>query len=156
MKTKRGVKMPARATKGSAGYDLYAPKVIEIKAGKWVEFGTGVFLDGTERPVMTVKKHNATTGFDDTLEFDVTDWVMTVHPRSGLGFKYAVRLANTTGIVDMSYRDEIRCKLTADEDVIIPKGMAYAQAIFVPYLILRDEVAPTEERKGGFGSTDKV
>ncbi len=155
MKVKRGVKMPARATKESACYDLFAPKDIKLKAGEWVEFGTGVSLDGTEAPVLTMKRHNRTTGFDDTLEYRPQTWAMTMHPRSGLGFKYIVRIANTTGIVDQDYRDEIRCKLTAEEDVTIPKGKAYAQAMFVPFLVLGDEVVPEEVRKGGFGSTDR-
>ncbi len=156
MRTKNGIRMPARATKESACYDLFAPKDIKIKAGEWTEFGTGVYLDGTEAPVMKLKRHNMSTGFDDTVEYRPLTWVMTMHPRSGLGFKHIVRIANTTGIVDQDYRDEIRCKLTAEEDVTIPKGKAYAQAMFVPYLVLQDEIAPEDIRKGGFGSTDKV
>ena len=156
MKTKKGVKMPARATDGSACYDLFANKDIVLKAGQWTEFGTGVSFDGTEKLVMPMKRHNPQTGFDDTIEFEVKDWVAVIYPRSGLGFKNIVRFANSTGIVDADYFMEIRCKMTADVDVIIPKGKAYAQMMFIPYLVLRDEVAPTEERKGGFGSTDKV
>ncbi len=155
MKAKKGVKMPVRATMGSACYDLFAPRELKVKAGEWIEFGTGVFLDGTEAPTLTLTRHNRVTGFDDTLAFAAKTWVMTIHPRSGLGFRYSVRMANTMGIVDQDYRDEIRCKLTAGEDVTIPKGKAYAQAMFVPYLVLEDEIVPTEVRTGGFGSTDK-
>lgn len=156
MKTKRGVKMPARATEGSAGYDLFAPRNITLKAGEWTEFGTGVSLDGTEAPVMTMRRHNPFTGFDETLEFRAEEWYMLVVPRSGLGFKYAVRIANTVGVIDRDYRDEIRCRLTADEDVTIEKGKAYAQAIFLPYLTLEGEQKPDKARTGGFGSTDSA
>lgn len=155
MKTKRGVQMPVRATKDSAGYDFFAPKDIVIKAGEWTEFGTGVFLDGTERPVMTLTRHDPYTGFDASVEFQPDDWVLMLHPRSGLGFKHRVRIANTTGIIDQDYKEEIRCKLSADVDVTIPKGTAYMQGVFLPYLTLMGEEEPTETRKGGFGSTDK-
>lgn len=155
MKTKRGVKMPARSTKGSAGYDFHAPKDIVIKAGEWTEFGTGVFLDGTERAMMTMRRHNPLTGFDEIVEYEVENWVLMLYPRSGLGFKHKVRLANSTGVIDQTYRDEIRCKMTADEDIVIPKGTAYMQGVLTPYLTFSDEEAPTEERRGGFGSTDR-
>lgn len=156
MKTKKGYKMPARATDGSACYDLFANKDIVLKAGQWTEFGTGVSFDGTEKLVMPMKRHNPWTGFDETVEFEVKDWVAVIYPRSGLGFKNIARFANSTGIVDCDYRLEIRCKMTADVDVTIPKGKAYAQMMFVPYLTLKDEIVPTEKRDGGFGSTDKV
>ena len=38
-------------------------------------------------------------------------WVGLVMPRSGLGFKYEVMLANTTGVIDSDYRGEIMVKL---------------------------------------------
>lgn len=148
--------MPRRSTTGSMAYDFFAQKEIVVKKGEWVEFGTGVFLDGTERPVLTMTRHNPRTGFDDTLEYEVCNWGLMLYPRSGLGFKYKVRLANSVGLADMDYRDEIRCKITADEDIVIPKGAAYMQGMFVPYLTLKDEIVPTEKRDGGFGSTDKV
>ena len=147
--------MPRRSTTGSMAYDFFAQKEIVVKKGEWVEFGTGVFLDGTERPVLTMTRHNPRTGFDDTLEYEVRNWGLMLYPRSGLGFKYKVRLANSVGLADMDYRSEIRCKITADEDIVIPKGTAYMQGMFVPYLTLRNEIVPTEKRDGGFGSTDK-
>ena len=154
MKTKKGVKMPRRACEGDAGYDFFAPKDIELKAGEWVEFGTGVFLDGTEAPVTSFTRHNAATGFDETFELRMENWMLLLLPRSGLGFKHAIRLSNTAGVVDERYRDEIRCRMTADEDVVIPKGKAYMQGIFVPFLTMSCEVKPEKVRKGGFGSTD--
>lgn len=142
MRTNDGVRMPKRATLQSAGYDFFAPADIAIKAGEWTEFGTGVYLDGTEA---LVGKEGARV---------VTPWMLMLLPRSGLGFKYAVRLANTAGVVDPDYRGEIRCKLTADKNVMISKGTAYMQGLFVPVLYLLDEDIPTEVRSGGFGSTD--
>lgn len=146
MKTKEGVEMPARATKGSACYDFFAPADINLKAGEWTTFGTGVSLDGTERLILKAAPHHGVY---------IANWALMLYPRSGLGFKYKVRLANTVGIIDQDYRDEIQCSLCADEDVFIPEGKAYMQGMFVPFLCLEDEVAPTRDRDGGFGSTDK-
>lgn len=137
MKTKEGVRMPQRATKGSIGYDFYAPMDIEIVPWSWTEFGTGVWLTD-----------------DDTVN-DRMDWALKLYPRSGLGFKYGVKLRNTTGIIDCDYRDEIRVSLSSDERVVIPKGKAYMQGIIQPIFTLDNEIEPTEERKGGLGSTDK-
>lgn len=83
------------------------------------------------------------------------DWALKLYPRSGLGFKYGVKLRNTTGIIDCDYRDEIRVSLSSDERVVIPKGKAYMQGIIQPVFTLDNEIEPTEERKGGLGSTDK-
>lgn len=129
--------MPQRATKGSIGYDFYAPMDIEIVPWSWNEFGTGVWLTD-----------------DDTVN-DRMDWALKLYPRSGLGFKYGVKLRNTTGIIDCDYRDEIRVSLSSDERVVIPKGKAYMQGIIQPVFTLDNEIEPTEERKGGLGSTDK-
>lgn len=154
MKTKDGVEMPRRSTIGSMAYDFFAQDDIVIRKGEWIEFGTGVFLDGSERLILklTPSRHSAES---DVITYEVHNWGLMLYPRSGLGFKYKVRLANSVGLADMDYRSEIRCKITADEDITIPKGAAYMQGVFLPYLTLDDEIIPTEERKGGFGSTDR-
>ena len=38
-------------------------------------------------------------------------YVMLVYPRSSTGFKLNCMLANTTGVIDSGYRDEIMIKL---------------------------------------------
>lgn len=155
MKTKDGVGMPRRSTGGSMAYDFFAQDDIVIRKGEWIEFGTGVFFDGSERLILKLSPSGHSTESDDVIAYEVHNWGLMLYPRSGLGFKYKVRLANSVGLADMDYRSEIRCKITADEDIIIPKGVAYMQGVFLPYLTLEDEIQPTEERRGGFGSTDK-
>lgn len=155
MKAEEGCELPRRSTTGSAAYDFFAPEDIHLVPGQWTEFGTGVSFDGTEKLIMPMREYDPWTIKFSKVRFEVSNWVAVMYPRSGLGFRNMVRFANTTGIIDKDYREEIRCKMTADVDVTIPKGKAYAQMMFVPFLILRDEVVPTEERKGGFGSTDR-
>ena len=87
--------------------------------------------------------------------------VLKLYPRSGLGFKYRVRLENTVGVIDSDYyysdnEGHIQVKLTNEgsKPMTVHKGEAYMQGIFSEYLLaVEDEV--TEERNGGFGSTTK-
>lgn len=131
--------LPLRATKGSAGYDFYAPFDIEIKPNEAFLVPSGIrakINDG---------------------------WVLMIFPRSGLGFKYQLELSNTVGIIDSDYYNSsneghIMIKLvnrSVEGKVIkIEKGKAFAQGIFTCFGITEDD-AVTDLRDGGFGSTDK-
>lgn len=67
------IKLPKRATAKSAGYDIYSPIDFTLKPGRSIEIPTGI------RAIME------------------EDDVLKIHPRSGQGFRYFLRLANTTG-----------------------------------------------------------
>ena len=134
------LKLPKRATKGSAGYDFYAPMHIVIHPGKTVKIPTGIRVQMEE------------------------DWVLKCYPRSGLGFKYRLQLNNTVGIIDSDYyhsdnEGHIFSKLTNDTNegkiVEIPAGTGFMQGIFVEYGITVDDEVKTV-RNGGFGSTTQV
>lgn len=131
------LELPKRATKGSAGYDFFAPTDITIKAGETVKFPTGI----------RVKMEDG--------------WVLKLYPRSGLGFKYRLQLDNTVGIIDSDYycsdnEGHIMVKMTNDtneeKSVRILKGNGFMQGIFVEYGITLDDYADGI-RNGGFGST---
>lgn len=133
------LKKPVRATSGSAGYDIFAPIDITLLPGDTFCFPTG--LRCKIEP----------------------NWFMGVFPRSGLGFKYAVRLNNTVGIIDSDYyfsdnEGHIFVKLINDSSlckkVEIKQGEGVAQAIFMPFGITVDDKCKTT-RNGGFGSTTK-
>lgn len=133
------IKLPKRATKGSAGYDFYAPASITLKPGETIKVPTGIRAE---------------------MEWD---WVLKLYPRSGLGFKYRLQLNNTVGIIDSDYfysdnEGHIFVKITNDTNegrtVEIPGGTGFAQGIFIEYGITVDDEA-TEVRNGGFGSTTK-
>lgn len=130
--------LPLRATKGSAGYDFFTPYEIQVNPGETVLVPTGVRCK-----------------MDD-------GWVLKIYPRSGLGFKYRIRLNNTVGIIDSDYYEaanegHIKIKFTNEgtEKVIIHKGDGFAQGIFVEYGITIDDDADGV-RVGGMGSTTKV
>ena len=133
------VRLPGRATRGSAGYDFYAPDTFVIEPGRTIKIPTGIRVEMEE------------------------NWVLKCYPRSGLGFKYRLQLNNTVGIIDSDYfysdnEGHIFVKLTNDTNegktVEIPRGSGFMQGIFVEYGITVDDDA-AGIRNGGFGSTTK-
>ncbi len=131
------LKLPRRATAGSAGYDFFAPADIVLKPGETAKIPTGIRAEMEQ------------------------DWVLKLYPRSGLGFKYRLQLNNTVGIIDSDYfysdnEGHIFSKITndsrEDKTVEIPAGTGFMQGIFLEYGITLDDDA-TEVRNGGFGST---
>lgn len=82
-----------------------------------------------------------------------------VVPRSSVGAKRRLKLANTVGIIDNSYRGEI-LMIFANENKIpqtINPGERLAQMILLPYvtynIVETDSLSETERGEGGFGST---
>lgn len=131
--------LPKRATKGSAGYDFFMIDACMIKQGETLLIPTGIRVNMEP------------------------DFCLCIFPRSGLGFKYRLQLDNTVGIIDSDYyysdnEGHIFIKVTCDakEDVslLLKKGSAFAQGIFLPFGLTIDDDT-TEERNGGFGSTSK-
>lgn len=133
------IKLPKRATAGSAGYDFFAPYDVKLAPGETVKIPTGIRV---------LIEHG---------------WVLKLYPRSGLGFKYRLQLNNTVGIIDSDYSQSdneghIFIKITNDSNegktLEIPAGSGFAQGIFVEYGITVDDDADGV-RNGGFGSTSK-
>ena len=90
-------------------------------------------------------------------------WLLMAAPRSGLGFKYFTRFANTVGIIDSDYYNSdneghMFVKLTndsnEDKSLSLKAGQGMVQGIFFEFGIVEDDDV-TEERNGGFGSTTK-
>lgn len=131
------LKLPKRATTGSAGYDFFAPFSFQLKAGESIKIPTGI-----------------------RVQLD-NDKFLAIYPRSGLGFKYKVQLFNTVGIIDADYyfsdnEGHIFAKLYNDspdgETVTVYAGEAFAQGIIQQYFLTEDDNADGV-RNGGFGST---
>jgi len=134
------IRIPQRATSGSAGYDFFAPVGFELPAGGNIKIPTGIralIEDG---------------------------WVLTLYPRSGLGFKYRFQLDNSVGVIDSDYarsdnEGHIFLRMTNDNreglGLRVPAGTAFAQGVFLPFGITVDDEVQTV-RNGGFGSTTKI
>lgn len=131
------IRLPRRATAGSAGYDFFAPTDIVLAPGETIKIPTGIRAQMEQ------------------------EWVLKVYPRSGLGFKYRLQMNNTVGIIDSDYyysdnEGHIFMKIMNDgregKTVEIKAGEGFAQGIFLEYGITVDDDA-SEKRNGGFGST---
>ena len=133
------IRLPKRATAGSAGYDFFAPVEFIVHPAETIKIPTGIRVEMDQ------------------------EWVLKCYPRSGLGFKYRLQLNNTVGIIDSDYfysdnEGHIFAKLTNDtreeKTLTIPAGTGFMQGIFVEYGITVDDDAQGI-RNGGFGSTTK-
>ena len=133
------IKLPKRATAGSAGYDFYTPETFSLKSGETIKIPTGIRVEMEE------------------------GWVLKLYPRSGLGFKYRLQLDNSVGIIDSDYyysdnEGHIFIKITNDskegKTLSVKKGEAFAQGIIVQFFKTVDDNA-TEERNGGLGNKNK-
>lgn len=131
--------LPKRATKGSAGYDFYAPFSFSLAPGNTIKIPTGIRAEMED------------------------NWVLKIYPRSGLGFKFRLQMNNTVGIIDSDYfhsdnEGHIFLKLTNDSNegktVEVTAGTGIVQGIFLEYGITVDDDAEGI-RNGGFGSTTK-
>ena len=133
------IKLPTRATKGSAGYDFFIPIDITLKPNETIKIPTGIrckINDG---------------------------WFLAIFPRSGLGFKFRLQLNNTVGIIDSDYYNalnegHIMCKITNDTNenktVEIKMSQGFVQGTFIPFGITTDDTSD-KIRTSGFGSTTK-
>ncbi len=132
------IKIPRRATTGSAGYDFYMPFKVLIgpKTSFTIPTGIKVELDKSK--------------------------VLEIYPRSGLGFKHGMRLMNTVGIIDADYYNNesneghIMIKIYNPSDVTLElaAGSAFAQGIIKEYFLVDDDEPRIKTRTGGMGSTD--
>jgi dUTP pyrophosphatase len=126
-----GIKLPRRATEKSAGYDFTAP----IPAALPCVIPTGI-------------RAKIADGF-----------FLALFPRSGLGFKYGLRLSNTVGIIDGDYYNSdneghILVSLKSEKPLQIEAETRFCQGVFIPFGITEDDDT-REKRNGGFGSTSE-
>lgn len=131
------IKLPKRATSGSAGYDFYSPHAITLAPRETIKIATGIRVKIEE------------------------GWVLLVFPRSGLGFKYRMQLNNTVGVIDSDYyysdnEGHIFAKITNDSNedktIDIQAGQGIMQGIFMPFGLTYSDNADGI-RNGGLGST---
>lgn len=136
----RGINLPARKTKNSAGYDIEAAEDTVIPAHKMVIVPTGL---------------KAQMNDNEYLQLVV---------RSGISIGNLITLINANGIIDADYYNNedneghlmVPLINHGNTDYMIAKGQRIAQGIFMPYLTTDDdEKTEKATRKGGSGSTGK-
>ena len=138
----KGINLPVRKTKYSAGYDIEAAEDIIIPS----------FTKGTNPTLIK-------TGLK---AYMADDEVLLLYNRSSNPKKKGLILANSVGVVDKDYYGNpdndghimFAFYNIKEEDVEIKKGDATGQAVFQKYLVTDNDNAQGE-RLGGFGSTNK-
>lgn len=131
-------RLPARATQGSAGYDLYADCFAEILPGEIVRVKTGI-----------------------AIAIPANDVAAFIYARSGIAASFGVSPANCVGVVDSDYRGEIIVPLFnhGDTPFLVEPGDRIAQMVFAPVFLPKlvecDTLDETARGNGGFGSTGK-
>ena len=134
------IPMPRQATAGSAGMDFHMPFNLDFESGSRMKIATGM---------------RWVTGENER------DRVLLIVPRSGLGFKYGIRLSNTVGVIDADYCGSdneghiiISLENPSDKKVPLHEGKPFAQGIVLKYEV-PEGTESDAARNGGFGSTDK-
>ena len=138
----KGINLPIRKTKGSAGYDFEVAEDVVVP-----KFEKG------QKP--TIIKTGVKAYMPE-------DEVLYLYGRSSNFKKKGLMLANNVGVVDSDYygNEETDGQIMfsvinfRDEDVLIKKGEVVGQGVFSKYLLVDDDNAQGK-RTGGFGSTDK-
>lgn len=133
------IKLPKRATRGSAGYDFFLPFDIVLKPKDSIIIPTGIRCQMND------------------------EYVLQIFPRSSLGFKFRLQLDNVVGIIDSDYYNacnegHIMIKISnlsfEEKKVELVRGEAFIQGIFLTYgKTIGDNTY--DVRKGGLGSTNK-
>ena len=138
----KGINLPVRKTKYSAGYDVEAAEDVVIPS----------FRKGTN-PVLIP------TGLKAYMQ---DDEVLMLYNRSSNPKKKGLILANSVGVVDKDYYGNpdndghimFAFYNIKEEDITIKKGDAIGQAVFQKYFVADNDNAEGQ-RIGGFGSTSK-
>jgi len=132
-----GLPLPARATPGSAGYDLASAEAAAIQPGERRLFRTGFRIA-------------VPAGFECQLR-----------PRSGLALRHGITLPNTPATIDSDYRGELMVALInlASEAFEITRGMRIAQMVLARVEEVGfsevGELPDSSRGQGGFGSTGR-
>jgi dUTP diphosphatase len=133
--------LPARATEGSAGFDLRAclrePLVLAPGACELLPTGVAIHLGDPGLAAMIL-------------------------PRSGLGHKHGIVLGNLVGLIDSDYQGElmISCWNRGAQSFVVEPGERIAQLVIVPVLPASFEVVEAFDESarggGGFGHTGRT
>lgn len=129
-----GAKMPTKAHRTDAGFDLYAREGKVIKARGSAVFDTGVHIELPEGTAGMLKS------------------------KSGLNVKHGII---SDGVVDVGYSGSIHAKLynLSDTDYEVKKGDKITQLCIVPIVSVELEQVDRLEEKGrgnnGFGSSGR-
>ncbi len=129
--------LPKYETKGSFAFDFLARKDIEIKPNKVSLIPSNVIIQCPENLALLILPRSST------------------YRKTGLMFPHSI------GLIDRDYcgrKDEIMIQVLnfSEETVLVKKGDRIAQGLFIKTekIEFEDTAKPTQDSRGGFGSTD--
>lgn len=124
--------LPVKSNSFDAGFDCIAKSFTETD--DYIEYGLGFSI---EIPI-------GYTGL--------------VFPRSSLS-NYDLILCNSVGVIDSGYRGEVKARFKRTGNKIYEIGNRICQLIIIPIpdisFNIKEELDETNNRKGGFGSTNR-
>ncbi|EIJ43880.1 deoxyuridine 5'-triphosphate nucleotidohydrolase Dut [Beggiatoa alba B18LD] len=135
------IPLPTYATEGAAGMDLRAclEEPITLQAGETRLISSGIAINIHDKDLAAV-----------------------LLPRSGLGTKYGIVLANLVGLCDSDYQGEIQIAVwnRSQQAFTIQPGERLCQLVFVPVVQVQlqivDNFSQSSQRgEGGFGHTGR-
>lgn len=128
-------KIPEKAHKTDAGFDLFSVEDTLILSGEYKLIKTGISI---QLPPSTEAQ---------------------IRPRSGMALKFGITVLNSPGTIDEEYRGEIGVVLInhGKSDFQVEKHMKIAQMVVNPVMQVElkeiDILTDTARGAGGFGST---
>ena len=135
------IPLPQYATDGSAALDLRAclDQAVTVAPSENVTIPTGIAISIHDPNLVAI-----------------------LAPRSGLGIKHGIVLANTIGVIDSDYQGEIKIGIRnqGSEPYSIQPGERICQMLFIPVVqaslrVVEEFSQETERGEGGFGHTGK-
>ncbi len=135
------IPMPSRATGGSAAMDMRAclEEPLTVKPGETVIVPSGI-----------------------AISINDPGTVALLLPRSGLGTRHGIVLANTIGVIDSDYQGEILIGIynRGNESYTIEPGERICQMLFMPVLqaklsVVAEFSVESGRGAGGFGHTGR-
>jgi dUTP pyrophosphatase len=134
-----GMPLPARATPGSAGYDLCAAVKQDL-----------VLAPGDRALIPTGFRFAIPPGYEGQ-----------VRPRSGLALSHGILVPNAPGTIDSDYRGELQVILlnSGEKSYSIRRGDRIAQLVIAPVTTAefceREQLDATDRGERGFGHSGR-
>ena len=135
------IPLPQYATDGSAALDLRAclDQAVTVAPDETVTIPSGIAISIHDPNLVAI-----------------------LAPRSGLGIKHGIVLANTIGVIDSDYQGEIKIGIRnqGSEPYCIQPGERVCQMLFMPVVqaslrVVEEFSQETVRGEGGFGHTGK-
>lgn len=136
------IPLPQYATDGSAALDLRAclDEAVAVAPGETVTIPSGIAISIHDPNLVAI-----------------------LAPRSGLGIKHGIVLANTIGVIDSDYQGEIKIGIRnqGSEPYSIQPGERVCQMLFMPVVqaslrVVEEFSEESARGTGGFGHTGKL